>query len=122
MADLEQGVGTISRLKAGQVDRLVLVVEPYAKSIETARRALKIAEEVGVDTVLVANRSTVEELESIRGVLGEAITVLTVPEDPAVRSADREGLAPIDRDPDSPAVRAIEEIADALCGEVPLPS
>lgn len=117
VADLEQGVGTISRLQAQQLDRLVLVVEPYMKSIETARRAVKIATEIGIEVFIVANRAVDDDIDLIREVLGD-VTVLTIPEDAAVRLADREGLAPIDRDPASPAVAAIERIADRLTGEL----
>lgn len=117
VADLEQGVGTISRLQAQQLDRLVLVVEPYMKSIETARRAVKIATEIGIEVFIVANRAVDDDIDLIREVLGD-VTVLTIPEDAAVRLADREGLAPIDRDPSSPAVAAIERIADRLTGEL----
>lgn len=118
VADLEQGVGTISRLASGQVDRLVLVVEPYAKAIETARRAQRIADELGIPTVVVANRSTMPaDLDRIRAVLGD-VEVLTVPDDPVVRRADRRGVAPIDLDPAAPAVQAIEAIADRLCAEL----
>ena len=116
VADLEAGVGTISRLQASSVDRLVLVVEPYAKSVEVARRALAIAAEIGIaDVVVVASRvrdqDDVHALEEEFGVL-----VLVVPDDPSVHDADREGVAPIDHAPGSPAVSAIGEIADALVG------
>lgn len=117
VADLEQGVGTISRLQAQQVDRLILVVEPYMKSIETARRAAMIAAEIGIEVIVVANRATDADLEPVRSVLGD-VTVLTIPEDAAVRDADREGMAPIDRHPDSPAMAAIERIAERLAGEM----
>jgi CO dehydrogenase maturation factor len=116
VADLEAGVGTISRLHASSVDRLVLVVEPYAKSVEVGRRALAIAAEIGiVDVVVVASRiRDDEDIRTLEGVFG--VAVLAVPEDPAVRDADREGVAPIDHAPGSPAVNAIGVIADALLG------
>ncbi len=116
VADLEAGVGTISRLQASSVDRLVLVVEPYAKSIEVARRALAIAAEIGIsDVVVVASRiRDQEDVRALEATFG--VPVLAVPEDPAVRDADWEGVAPIDHAPGSPAVSAIGDVADALVG------
>ncbi|MGH9282365.1 MAG: hypothetical protein ACRD0S_05455 [Acidimicrobiales bacterium] len=37
-----------------------------------------------------------------------------IPEDPAVNTADRAGRCPIDTAPGSPAVQAIERLADDL--------
>ncbi|CAN5197267.1 hypothetical protein BH20ACT24_BH20ACT24_12580 [soil metagenome] len=115
VADLEAGVGTISRLRGSDVDRLIVVVEPYAKSIETARRALKVAREVGIESVvLVANRSTGEEDIAVIAQAFPEEQVFSIPEDPVVIDADRTGTAPIDAEPASPAVAAIEGIAADL--------
>jgi CO dehydrogenase maturation factor len=115
VADLEAGVGTVSRLQATDIDVLVLVVEPYAKSLEVAKRALKIAREVGVpEVVLVASRVVDgDDVAEVRTAL-PALTLFTVPDDPEVLEADRAGLAPIDHAPESPAVAAIRDIAREL--------
>ena len=115
VADLEAGVGTVSRLDGNHVDRLILVVEPYAKSLETGRRALKIAGDVGIQEVLVVASRVTEEQDVAR--VAEMLPgqpVLAVPDDPAVMEADRIGAAPIDHSPDSPAMTAIAGVADAL--------
>jgi CO dehydrogenase maturation factor len=115
VADLEAGVGTISRLQATDVDLLVLVVEPYARSVEVGKRALKIAREVGVREVVVVASRVVggDDVAEVRTASPD-LKVFTIPEDPAVLEADREGLAPIDHAPTSPAVCAIADIASEL--------
>lgn len=115
VADLEAGVGTISRLQRGNVDRLLLVAEPSAKSLEVAKRALEIAREVEIDDVsVVASRvSDHDDVARIKESL-PGVPLLCVPEDPSVRDADRIGVAPIDHAPHSPAMTAIRDIADAL--------
>lgn len=115
VADLEAGVGTVSRLDARCVDRLLLVVEPSAKSIETGRRALKIAGEVGIDDIRVVASRVLRTDDATR--VGEAfhgVPVFSIPEDQAVREADRAGLAPIDHAPEAPAVTAIGRLAEEL--------
>lgn len=120
MADLEAGVGTISRLERGDVDRLMLVAEPYAKSLEVASRALEIAREIGIEDLSVV-ASRVNDRTDV-ALVAEALPgfpILPVPEDPAVREADRLEVAPIDHAPDSPAMAAIHVIADASVGPRP---
>jgi CO dehydrogenase maturation factor len=115
VADLEAGVGTISRLDKGDVDLLVLVVEPYAKSLEVGRRALEIAREVGIEEVLVVASRVVDD-DDVRMVSRRltGVPVMAVPEDPAVLEADRVGVAPIDQTPHGPAVTAISQVAETL--------
>lgn len=44
-----------------------------------------------------------------------------IPEDPMIARADRDGLAPIDLDEDSPGVTALVALADRLAG-APVPA
>ena len=113
ICDLEAGVGTLLRLQQGQADLVVVVVNPSAKSIDVARRALQIAES-RAPVLLVANRvGGPEDLETIRSGLGREPDIL-VPEDPVIAGADRDGEAPIDVGADAPGVLAIQELADRL--------
>ena len=45
VADLEAGIGTLTRLADSSVDATVVVVEPTLRSIDVARRAVTVAEE-----------------------------------------------------------------------------
>lgn len=118
IADLEAGVGTLLRASAEQVDLAVIVVEPYKKSIETARRLIDIVRENGIARwLLVGNKiRDDDDLELIRSGLKGAELDLVVPTDQDVVEADLAAEAPVDRNPDSPAVKVIRELALQLAG------
>ena len=117
VADFEAGIGTLSRMKPGQLDVLLVVTEPTVKALEVARRAVDMIGERGLGTPhLVANRVMGDEDRAqVEGVFAGA-PVTIVPDDPAVRAADARGVAPFDAAHDAPAVRAIGALADALVG------
>ena len=114
IADLEAGIGTLTRLSDG-LDTIVVVVEPTTKSIEVGRRAADFVQEKSLGRlVVVANRLTGDEdFERIRAAFS-GYHVVPVPDDPAVAEADRQGAAPLDRTPDAPAMRALVDLAGQL--------
>ncbi len=115
--DLEAGVGTLLRLRDGQADLVLLVVQPAAKALEFARRALEIIGE-RFAVIVVGNRVRDEpDVEAIRDVAGERELVI-VPDDHRILRADRNGEAPIDVAADSPAVCSLEELASRLVRDV----
>jgi CO dehydrogenase maturation factor len=115
VADLEAGIGTLTRLGDRQVDAVLLLVEPTAKSIEVATRAAGLAREKALGgLVVVANRvRDAEDLAAVRAAFPDD-RVVGVPDDPAIVEADRRGLAPLDLSPGAPAVRALSELAGSL--------
>jgi CO dehydrogenase maturation factor len=114
IGDLEAGIGTVLRLQEGQADVVVVVAQPTAKSLNVARRAVEMAADKTATTIVVANRvRDDEDLAVIREAVGDCEMVV-VPDDAAIARADREGIAAIDVDPDSPGVRAIVGLADRL--------
>jgi len=122
VCDLEAGIGAI--VKRGQVDLVLVVAEPSVKSIDVARRAAGTASGAdgdGPEVIVIANRVRDEaDLEAIEAALGD-YEIVVVPEDPAIMQADREGRAPIDADPDSPAVKVLLGLAERL-GREPVPA
>ena len=115
IADLEAGIGTLTRLQAETIDVVVVVVEPTPRSIDVAQRAVALAAQRSQGrVVVVANRVTsAEDVERIAiGLPGAEIVV--VPDDAAVMDADRRGVSPLDSAPDSPAVVAIVGLASQL--------
>lgn len=114
--DMAAGLGAPGMCKA--VDAYVLVVEPTYDSLETIRKLNDYAEAYDVpDVRVVANRvqndqdvDLVEEYVSDHDLSVSTI----VPDDEAIRHAERSGAAPIDDDPDSAAVTAIRELAAEL--------
>jgi len=115
VADFEAGVGTLTRLGEEHVDTVVIVVEATPKSLEVGARAAALAQEKTVArVVVVANRIRHDEdLQKVRDAF-PGLEVVGVPHDPKIVEADRKGVAPIDLDPDAPAVKALVGLASTL--------
>ena len=118
IVDLEAGLEHLSRGTARHVDTLLVVGEPYWKSLETAQRSFALARELGINRVrMVANkvRSPRDE-ETVREFAGRHSLDLAqvVPFDPAVTEADERGAALYEHRPDAPSVAAIRRLADQL--------
>lgn len=123
VVDLEAGLEHLSRGTARHVETMLVVAEPYFKSLETARRTFALAGDLGIPAVhLVANKvRTPAEEAAIRDFArrhGLPLLAL-VPWDDAVVEADRRGDALMDRDGASPAVRTIAAVADTLRQRLP---
>lgn len=121
ITDMEASIEHMSRGTIRHVDAMIMVTEPYFRSLETVGRMAPLARELGIKHVwAVANkvRSPRDE-EIIRSYCAERGVELgaVVPWDEAIQEADREGRALMDYDPAAPAVRAVEEIADLIEGE-----
>lgn len=117
IVDMEAGLEHLSRGTARHVDTLLVILEPYYKALETARRASELGRELGVARILgVANKIrddadaiAVREFAKTHGIP----VVAEVPLDDRIRKADLAGQAPIDV-PDSPAIAAIGALAASL--------
>jgi CO dehydrogenase maturation factor len=113
LCDMEAGLGTVFRLEPGQLDVLVVVAEPSVKSIDVARRAVHIGAS-RARVIVVANRvREPADLEAIQAAF-DGHELVTVPEEPVIERADREGVAPIDLDPDAPGVQALAGLAGRI--------
>lgn len=119
VADFEAGIGTMTRMGTGDVDAVIVVVEPTPKSIEVGTRAADLALEKSLGRVVVVGNRVRDgdDRERLERAFGGHELVL-VPDDAQVRRADRDGVAPLDHDPDSPAVTALQGLADRLGGTV----
>ncbi len=115
IADLEAGIGTLTRLDAQSIDVVVVVVEPTPRSIDVAQRAVELAtaREQG-RLIVVANRVTgAADVDRVAAGL-PGCEIVAVPHDPAIMDADRRGVSPLDSAPDSPAVIALIGLASRL--------
>jgi CO dehydrogenase maturation factor len=116
--DMEAGLEHLSRGTPRYVDTLLLVAEPYFKSMQTAARSKAMAEELGIARILaVPNKiRSVRDEEAMRSFFAHAGLPLPVliPADEMILEADRLGCAPLDHDATSPAVVAIARLAEAL--------
>ncbi|HEX6596869.1 MAG TPA: hypothetical protein VF045_08035 [Acidimicrobiales bacterium] len=119
MADMEAGLEHLSWAGGTlrYVDVLLIVAEPQSKVLLTATRAHRLAAQLGIERVaFVGNRAHPGEearLQAFADSLGSELLAV-VPDDPAVTDADRLGCCPLDTAPGSPAVQAIQRLADDL--------
>lgn len=119
VADFEAGIGTLTRMGIGDVDAVVIVVEPNPKSMEVGTRAADLARERALGRIVVVGNRVRDDADRER--IEEAFAdheLVLVPDDPQIRRADRDGVAPLDLDPESPAVTALQQLADRLGGAV----
>lgn len=115
VADLEAGIGTLTRLPEGSVDSTLVIVEPTPRSIDVGQRAVLVATERNQGQIMVvANKVANEEDEARVRSAFDQYDVLTIPDDPVVVAADRRGESPIDVDPDAPAIAAIGYVAKRI--------
>jgi CO dehydrogenase maturation factor len=115
VCDLEAGLGTLEKLEAGHADIVLVVANPTAKALEVARRAVELVTGLA-EVVVLANRvRDASDIELMRAVFGDR-ELIVIPEDPVIAEADREGIAPIDLDPDAPGVAALVRLAERLAG------
>jgi CO dehydrogenase maturation factor len=118
VVDLEAGLEHLSRGTARHVDTLLLIAEPYFKSLEAAQRSFALAKDLGISRIqMVANkiRSPRDE-DTVREFAGRhAVTVAgVIPFDPAVVEADERGTAVMDQRPEAASVAAIRRLADQV--------
>jgi len=118
VADMEAGLENFSRGTPRHVDTLLVVMEPYFRSLETAGRAFDLGRELGIPQIsAVANKvRNTEDEQAIRDFCSaHAIPVSGwIPFDEAVLVAERSGHALLDRPGDSPAVAALSKLTDSL--------
>ena len=105
--DMEAGVEHLGRATAQGVDVMLVVVEPGQRSMETARRILRMTKEIGLpDPVFVINKvkSPSDEDFARRGLAEAAATegrpspeiIGVIPDSDEIRSSDRDGAAALD--------------------------
>ena len=80
IADLEAGIGTLTRLADERVDTVLIVVEPTPKSMEVGSRAASVAREKSLgDVIVVASRvQSPEDLDAVQAAF-PGIEVVAVP-------------------------------------------
>lgn len=120
IADLEAGIGTLTRLGDQHMDAVLIVVEPTPKSIEVGQRAAALAREKQLGRVVVVASRIRGDADLAR--IAEhfaGLEIVPIPDDPAIVEADRKGVAPLDLAPDSPAVQALCNLARSL---LPIPA
>lgn len=118
VTDMEAGLEHLKRGTARNVDLMLVVAEPYYRSLEAAMRTAELAEELAIPFVrVVANKVRgADDASAIEAFCARhGMTLIgTVPYDEALVAAERGETSPYDFAPDSPAVAAIREIAGRI--------
>lgn len=118
IVDMEAGIEHLGRGTAQGVDALLVVVDPDKRSLETAARIMRLAQEIGLRRVLAvgnrvrdsADREYIEE-----GVPSGLPLLGSIGYSEGLRLSGREGLPSL---PDGPLRREIELVFTALTQRV----
>ena len=105
--DMEAGLEHLGRGTAMNMDQLIVVIEPGARSVQTYRNVKRLAADLGIRQVrVVASKVRDEKDEAfIREAIPAEDLLGIVHYDPQVIDADRQGKSPYDFSP-----RSVEEI------------
>lgn len=118
IVDMEASVEHMSRGTIRHTDVLLVVAEPYYRSLETAGKAATLGRELGIRQVyVVANKvRTPRDEEAIRHFFAERDfqVIAALPFDDAVLDADQQGTPILDYRPDSAYVSVVQTVKARL--------
>lgn len=114
LLDMYAGVEHLGRATADAVDAMLVVVEPTARSLGTAKQIMDLANDLKMKHLfLVGSKIQGEEdLQFIRNNSPGLDVLGSLADDPRVRQADREGLSAYDLSPE--LVASAKEIIEKL--------
>ena len=115
---MEAGLEHLKRGTLEHAETLLVVVEPYFKSLEAAGRIAELARNLGVPEVYaVANKvQSPRDEAAIRDYCAprELPILAIVPHDADIAEAERQGRAVLDTAPEAAAVVALTDLARRL--------
>ncbi len=118
LADMEAGIEHLSRATLADADLLLVVVEPYYKSIYTGEKVVALARELGITQIVgIANKV---RNDADRAAIQNACkrwkieVIAEVPFDESLRDAEQNHQAPMDTAADGAAVKAIRQLAERI--------
>ncbi|MDF1594346.1 MAG: carbon monoxide dehydrogenase accessory protein CooC [Desulfobacterales bacterium] len=112
--DMEAGIEHLGRATASAVDRLLVVVEPGRRSIDTAGHIRQLAAEIGLKQIaVIANKvRTQQDRDFLQKHLSDFEILGFIPYDDAFIEADVNGISPYDVD--SGALSVVQSIIAGL--------
>ncbi|MDL1967673.1 MAG: AAA family ATPase [Deltaproteobacteria bacterium] len=112
--DMEAGIEHLGRATAMAVDKLIVVVEPGRRSIDTAERIKKLASEIGLTNIKVVGNKIrdYKDEEFLKNHLSDFEFIAFLPYDNALIEADLNGISPFNID--SPAKTIIKKMIRRL--------
>ena len=118
ITDMEAGIEHLSRSTPRHSEVMLIVTEPYYRSLETAARIKTMSDELGIPNVyVVANKVRTEnETEALqRFCVQRGLEIIaTIPYDEMVAESSLVPAAPLDYCPDSAGVEAVVNLAKKL--------
>ena len=98
--DMEAGIEHLGRATASAVDKLIVVVEPGRRSIDTAAHINKLASEIGLKNIAVVGNKIrgKKDEEFLQKHLNHFEFLGFIPYDEALIEADLDGVSPFDVD------------------------
>ncbi len=122
--DMEASLEHLSRGTVRHVDVLLIVTEPYYRSLETARRTLPLARNLGINHIyaVVNKYRNAEDEKAVTDFCAknDLEIIAKIPFDENVTKADLQGKSLYDFNKDSPVVEEVEKLAAELRERVPL--
>lgn len=118
VTDMEAGLEHLKRGTARNVDIMLIVAEPYYRSLEAAARTHRLARELEIPYLfVVANKIKTEADQAAIEQFCEQHdmhVIGSIPYEDAFVEAERNASAPVDFAPDCAAATVIHQIADKL--------
>ena len=98
--DMEAGIEHLGRATAKAVDKLIVVVEPGRRSIDTAAHIRQLASEIGLNNIAVVGNKIRNEKDQdfLKTHLRDFDIIGFLPYDDALIEADVNGISPFDVD------------------------
>jgi CO dehydrogenase maturation factor len=112
--DMEAGIEHLGRATAKAVDKLIVVVEPGRRSIDTAGHIRKLAAEIGLNAIAVVGNKIrgPKDREFLEKHLSDFEFLGFLPYDDTLIEADLNGVSPFDVD--SPSKEQVESMISKL--------
>ena len=112
--DMEAGIEHLGRATAKAVDKLIVVVEPGRRSIDTAGHIRQLAAEIGLNNIAVIGNKIrgPKDQEFLEAHLSDFDFLGFLPYDDALIEADLNGVSPFDVD--SPSREQVREMISKL--------
>jgi CO dehydrogenase maturation factor len=112
--DMEAGIEHLGRGTSQAVDKLIVVVEPGRRSIDTASHIRKLASEIGLKHIAVVGNKVrgPKDEEFLKKHLPDFEFLGFLPYDEALIEADLNGISPFETD--SPAIPALKGMLNRL--------
>ena len=98
--DMEAGLEHLGRGSTGQVDALIIVVEPGQRAMNTARQIKKLGEDLKIKNMMIVGNkvNSEEDRQLIEKDLSDFPVLGYMSFNPKILQADKEGKSPFDMD------------------------